>query len=102
MRKRDELTSPKSCLNKAKDDELIFVLLARDVAAPSVIRKWVVERMRLGKNHASDPQIVEALASADAMERERGNVSYGLCITPTSDHSGPHARNPGCVKWVTQ
>lgn len=35
MRKTEELLAPFSCLNKANDNELIFVLLARDEAAPS-------------------------------------------------------------------
>lgn len=72
MRKRDELTDSKSCLNRAHDDELLFVLLARDPAAPVAIRTWVDERIRLGKNAASDPQIVEALECARRMEQDCG------------------------------
>lgn len=60
MRKRDELTNPNSCMSRAKDDEWTFVLLGRDVAAPVAIRAWIEERIRLGKNKASDPQIIEA------------------------------------------
>ena len=71
MIKREELTNPKSCMSRAKDDEMTFVLLGRDVAAPHAIRAWVDERLRLGKNLVSDPQIVEALKCADAMERNR-------------------------------
>lgn len=37
MLKRDELTNPESCLNRAADDEPLFVLRANDEnAAPSV------------------------------------------------------------------
>ena len=71
MIKRDEIETPDSCLNKARDDERIFVLLARDPAAPTAIRAWVNERLRLGKNVPSDAQIIEALDCADRMERER-------------------------------
>lgn len=71
MIKRDELSTPTSCLNKATDDERIFVLLARDEAAPVAIRAWVAERIRLGKNHLDDPQIIEALECAAHMDRER-------------------------------
>lgn len=69
MRKRDELEIPTSCLNRAADDEMLFVLLGRDVAAPAAIRAWVAERIALGKNKANDAQILEALRCALAMER---------------------------------
>lgn len=71
MRKAQELTDPRSCMSKARDDEMTFVLLARDVAAPATIRAWANERIRLGKNHYKDAQIVEALLVADEMERQR-------------------------------
>ena len=64
MRKCDELVSDKSCLNKANDDEMLFVLLGRDPAAPAAIRAWVAERINLGKN------ATEALACATTMEQE--------------------------------
>jgi hypothetical protein len=70
MRKRDELHGPHSCLAHAHQDEMVFVLLSRDVAAPATIRAWVAERIRLVKNTPEDAQIVEALACADTMERE--------------------------------
>ena len=71
MIKREELTNPKSCMSRAKDDEMTFVLLGRDAAAPHAIRAWVDERLRLGKNLVSDAQIVEALLCAEAMEQNR-------------------------------
>lgn len=74
MKKREELTDPNSCMNRAKDDEMTFVLLARDAAAPVAIRAWVEERLRLGKNRRLDIQIldiqiIEALSCAIEMER---------------------------------
>ena len=60
MRKRDELTDPRSCMSKARDDEWTFVLLGRDLAAPATIRAWIEERVRLGLNQRGDPQIQEA------------------------------------------
>jgi len=71
MKKHDELNDADSCLNKARDDERIFVLLSRDPAAPEAIRAWVAERVRLGKNTLKDPQIREALDCAARMEVER-------------------------------
>ena len=69
--KTEELSNPQSCLNKARANERLFVLLARDPAAPDVIRYWVRKRIALGKNKMSDPQIVEALECAKKMEEER-------------------------------
>lgn len=71
MLKRDELTNPASCMSRARDDEMVFVLLARDVAAPTAIRAWVQERMRLGKNRAGDDQLVEAMRCASYMEAHK-------------------------------
>lgn len=68
MIKRDELSDPNSCLNRAEDDEMLFVLLGRDEAAPATIRAWCRARVLKGKNKRDDPQIVEALACAKSME----------------------------------
>lgn len=70
MRKKDELSKPRTCMQSAHPEEMTFVLLGRDAAAPVAIRAWVVERLRLGKNAAGDDQITEALACAATMEAE--------------------------------
>lgn len=76
MRKNIEMSNPDSCLSKAKHTEMLFVMLGRDVAAPDTIRFWIAERIRLGKNHFNDPQLVEALACAQAMEADRAEKEY--------------------------
>jgi hypothetical protein len=68
MIKINELARPDSCINRAKDHEMVFVLLGRDKAAPVAIRAWVNERIRLGKNELHDSQIQEALLAAKYME----------------------------------
>lgn len=68
MIKRQELVNPNSCLNRACDDEMLFVLIGRDKAAPAAIRAWIEERIRLGKNQRADAQIVEAEDCAHLME----------------------------------
>lgn len=70
MRKRDELSDLNSCMNKAHDDEWTFVLLGRDPAAPEAIMAWVRERVRIGKNKWSDPQITEALNWVRSVEAD--------------------------------
>lgn len=71
MRKKLELTQVDSCLNKAADDELVFVLRTKDPCAPVAIRMWVEARILFGKNQRDDPKILEALECAAMMERER-------------------------------
>lgn len=56
------------CYANARDDEEMFILLARDSCAPSVIRFWCAERIRVGKNKLSDVQIIEAMECAKRME----------------------------------
>jgi hypothetical protein len=34
--KRDELANPNSCLNRAKDDEYVFVLKGTDITTPGL------------------------------------------------------------------
>jgi hypothetical protein len=72
MRKRDELTDPTSCLNRARADEWLFVLLGRDRAAPVAVRAWIEERIRSGKNARADAQIVEAEKWIEAVYLEQG------------------------------
>lgn len=74
MKKVNEILSPASCFNKALAEEMLFVLLARDAAAPVAIRAWCSERIRIGENNCGDAQILEALACADAMEAQREGI----------------------------
>ena len=76
MLKRDELADPASCLNRAAEDEMLFVLLGRDEAARVAIQAWIAERIRIGKNQPEDDQIKEAQRCADAMARPRKVAGY--------------------------
>lgn len=75
MIKFDERNNEISYWNKADDRERIFVLLARDKAAPTAIRAWIGERLRLGLNLPTDAQIQEANFCADAMEIDGNQFS---------------------------
>jgi hypothetical protein len=70
MRKKDELSKKHTCMQSAHPNEMTFVLIGRDAAAPHAIREWVNKRIELGKNQPGDEQIIEALACADTMESE--------------------------------
>jgi len=71
MRKVDEVAHPDSCLNRANDDEMLFVLLGRDKTFPEVVRFWVERRVYHGLNDIRDPQIKDALATARRVEVEQ-------------------------------
>ena len=103
MIKIDELCDPDSCMNRAKDDEMTFVLLGRDAAAPLAIRTWVDERVRLGKNNEDDTQILEALNCARIMELYRlvEAAMTDHAVTPQSERAEPTlAARKTCAEWL--
>jgi hypothetical protein len=67
MLKRLELASPTSCLNRAQDDEPVFVLRAKDPIAAGVVRAWAQHAL----DHHEGAKIDEALALAEQMEAWR-------------------------------
>lgn len=71
MTKIQEINNPLSCLNKAADDEPIFVLRASDECAPEAIRDWVHWRFIFEKNKPGDAKLNEALALAEKMTEWR-------------------------------
>lgn len=73
MIKTEELAAADSCLNKAADDEVLFVLRAKDPTAPDTIRSWAEKRVIMGLNKIDDAKIVDALACANSMETWRAN-----------------------------
>jgi hypothetical protein len=73
MLKKEEVLNPNSCLNRAADDEMVFVLLARDEAAPYIVEEWCRLRITMGKNKSiDDPQITGALEVAHQMRLQQG------------------------------
>jgi len=70
MRKRDEIADANSCFNRAKDDEMLFVLLGRDADAPGTIRDWIKRRIASGKNKPEDSQLLHAEICAQYMEKD--------------------------------
>jgi hypothetical protein len=88
MRKRQELLDPQSCMNKANPNELVFVLLGRDAAAPAAIAAWAQERIRLEKNAPGDSQVTQALETARLMERERLGLDTAEPLTVWENSPG--------------
>jgi hypothetical protein len=77
MIKRRELTDPASCMSRAHEDEMTFVILARDKCAPGTIKDWVKRRIKSGKNIKGDSQTTEALRCAQIMTLQRKTIFKG-------------------------
>jgi hypothetical protein len=67
MRKDQELSDPRSCLNKAEAEEPIFVLRAKDPTAPYAVRQWAECAVRDGSHERE--KIDAAFAWANEMQR---------------------------------
>lgn len=64
MKKKDELMQ-QGCLNKAADDEMLFVLRAQDKSAPKVVLHWIAKNF----DTASEEKIREAFECAIEMKK---------------------------------
>lgn len=56
MTKKELLSDPNSCLNRARDDEPLFVLRANDELAPVLIMEWVSRYLELKGAGITDTQ----------------------------------------------
>jgi hypothetical protein len=73
MTKREMLDDPNSCLNKAADDEPIFVLRAKDLIAPAVVGYWQTLAGQIGSPF--DKLIGAGNTASDMLAwRARGNA----------------------------
>ncbi len=69
MRKRDELANPESTLNRAAQEEPLFVIRAKDKLSASMVRQWAEAAAMTG---AHEPEkIQEARELAEIMESWR-------------------------------
>lgn len=66
--KRDEVADPNSCLNRAADDEPVFVLRAKDPLAAKLVEDWAARSLLAGM-HEDKPQ--SAFRYAQAMRAWR-------------------------------
>ncbi len=65
MLKKQELSVPNSCLNKAAPSEPIFVIRAKDPLAPMLIRHWAT----MAEGVHEGEKVMEARSLADEIER---------------------------------
>ena len=66
--KRDEIANPDSCLNRAGDDEPVFVLRAKDPLAAKLVEEWAARAVLAGLH---DDRAREAYRYAQAMRAWR-------------------------------
>lgn len=64
MIKREELSNPNSCINKAADEEPVFVLRAQDLLSDVLVDLWA---RRAEENGASDAKVSSARELAQKM-----------------------------------
>lgn len=91
-----------NCYKAALPDEPMFVMLARDPAAPETLRHWANQRRLLGKVATEDDQdrIAEALALASRMENWRLANLDPLGGTPTWRLPRPEGEWGAPVEYV--
>lgn len=63
--KREEIEDPRSCLNRAEDDEHIFVIVSHDRTGPGAVRDWAHRAKGQG---ASQEKVNGAMEAALQME----------------------------------
>lgn len=85
MKKIAELKNPASDLNKAGDDEVLFVLRGTDPAFPAAVEAWINERVVLGLNDTEDCSLVlarnlvcEAMTPSLLFEIAKGQIFIAL------------------------
>jgi len=67
MLKKQELSVPNSCLNKADANEPIFVIRAKDPLAAMLIRHWAT----MAEGVHEEEKVLEARSLANAIEEWR-------------------------------
>jgi hypothetical protein len=67
--KRDEISDPNSCLNRAADDEPVFVLRAKDPLAAKLVEDWAAKAVLEGLH--DDAKIQAAWRFAQTMKAWR-------------------------------
>lgn len=97
--KREELANPNGCLNKAADDEPIFVLRANDPVASSIVRAWADEYLMDKRENSTDGCLTHAQLSKAQEARGLANQMDGwrsMRRGHTHDPNDPCCNCPGC------
>ncbi len=73
-----------TCIQKALDDESLFVLMARDVTAPLVILEWI--KLNLGKQ--PEEKLMEAFNLAMEMHRTCQSIQLRSKMADVEKNAG--------------
>jgi len=97
MKKRDEIEQPGSCLNKAAEDEPLFVLRAKDPHAPGAVEHWASNAQQTGLHEPA--KIAEARAIAEGMrdwhrEHIQSNRTHASAAAANKFEGVEERRNP--------
>lgn len=76
MLKKQELSLPNSCLNKASSNEPIFVIRGKDPLAPMLIRHWAT--MADGVHEIG--KVEEARSFAEEIEKWQSIQNQPTCV----------------------
>lgn len=68
MKKSDELSNTQSCLSKAGQNEMLFVLRGQDASSPKTVLFWIAENF----DTCPDAKLREAFECALSMKQTRG------------------------------
>lgn len=68
MMKRDEIADPNSCLNRAADDEPLFVLRANDILAMGIVHQWASQYLAMKAEQPEGPTLKQMAKYREAKE----------------------------------
>lgn len=70
MTKAELINNPESCLNRAKDDEPVFLLRAQDMLAIQTVRDWAnkLTQVQLSLHQTASSKVNEAFEVANQMQ----------------------------------
>lgn len=90
MLKKQELSVPNSCLNKAASSEPIFVIRGKDPLAPMLIRHWAT----MAEGVHEGEKVMEARSLADEIERWQSQpvCEVAMIPVPGQSYGGPIRR----------
>lgn len=93
MIKSEEISDPQSCLNRAAEQEPLFVLRGNDELAAGIIRAWAAQYLNQkgGQRNMTPVQyqkFINASLIANQMENWRTHAATTAATAPTTALSG--------------
>ena len=85
MIKSEEVANPSSCLNKAAEDEPLFVLRANDELAPYIVEEWA--QCRIHQRGRDDPKALEAIQCANRMREWKDSQQTRMRVAAAPDQA---------------